>query len=199
MNRESLAVTLAPHLGNPFARYFEKMDFMCHKYTPKIYKLFKNLNIKQFGPASTCYKPHASRGFTTWRKIEIGGYYQGETDALDRPDGMGVIVQPNHAIVIGYHNEETEHGQGIQITNEGNILMGSWHSHTPWDVDIYHDNLQGERMFSQVRNGESVKKENVKGIRLAENPFFLQMTQEACLAPKEFRSKINSYFEKMVK
>lgn len=53
------------------------------------------------------------RGFTTWRKIEIGGYYQGEVDEFGRPDGMGIIVQPGTAMVIGYHNEKTLLGQGL--------------------------------------------------------------------------------------
>ena len=92
MNREAAAPTADPYSLNPFGRYFEKMDYMVHKWTPKIYKLFKSLKIKQFGPAPPCYKPLASRSFTTFRKIEIGGYYQGEVDHLDRPDGMGVIV-----------------------------------------------------------------------------------------------------------
>ena len=135
--------------STPFLRYFDKIDSMVLKHLPKIYKLYKGLNIQQFGQVPPCYKALGNRGFTSWRKIEIGGYYQGEVDHLDRPDGMGVVVQPGTAMVIGYHNEDTELGQGIQITYEGNILIGTWHGHSPWDVDLYHNNALGENMFSQ--------------------------------------------------
>ena len=47
-------------------------------------------------------------------------------------------------------------------------------------------------MFSQVRDGESVKKDKVKGISLAKNPFFLAMVQESCVSPKQFYDKVNS-------
>jgi hypothetical protein len=148
MNKSSRSVIPDMLTSTPFLRYFDKIDSMVLKHLPKIYKLYKGLNIQQFGQVPPCYKALGNRGFTSWRKIEIGGYYQGEVDHLDRPDGMGVVVQPGTAMVIGYHNEDTELGQGIQITYEGNILIGTWHGHSPWDVDLYHNNALGENMFS---------------------------------------------------
>ena len=67
---------------------------------------------------------------------------------------MGIMIQPGLAIVIGYHNKENDLGHGIQINNERSILIGTWHSDTPWDVDIYHGNEKGEAIFTQIRDGK---------------------------------------------
>ena len=131
----------------PFSRYFQRLDFMVHKHIPKIYQLFKSLGIKNFGQPPPSFDPLKKRGFTTWRKIQELGYYQGELDHQGQPDGMGVAVMPNNAMRIGYHNDEQDESYGIQIF-EGSVMLGTWNNDIPYDVDVYYENAHGEKMFS---------------------------------------------------
>ena len=99
-------------------------------------------------------------------------------------------MQPGQALVIGYNNEETEIGHGIQFTISGDVLMGTWHGSDPWDVDIYHSNLKGELLFSQRRDGQSVPREKVERILLADNPFLKSMTVQ--VDPQAFYDKVSA-------
>jgi len=110
---------------------------------------------------------------------------------------MGIVVQPGTAMVIGYHNEETELGHGLQLTNEGNILIGTWHSHTPWDVDLYHTNALGESMFSQIRDGKSVGKEKVQRVLLADNTRIRPMMVEYTNESSTFENKVSHLLRKV--
>ena len=51
---------------------------------------------------------------------------------------MGIVIQPGTAILVGFHNDATERGHGIQLTAEGDVNIGTWVSDAPWDVDYYH-------------------------------------------------------------
>ena len=73
--RQSEEMMADPTSENPFSKYFEKVDTMMLKHLPKIYRFYKDLQIKQFGLPPPCYNAFAARSFSTWRKIESGGYY----------------------------------------------------------------------------------------------------------------------------
>ena len=62
-----------------FDKYFSRVDSMLLKHVPKLYKLFKNLGISNFGPAPPCYDPRKKRSYSTWtwRKMESGVWHQG--------------------------------------------------------------------------------------------------------------------------
>lgn len=70
-------------------------------------------------------------------------------------------------------------------------MIGSWHSDIAWDVDIYHDNRRGDRLFSQIRNGNSVRKEDVSRVLLHENNLFKPMIAELCATGDQFYEKVN--------
>jgi len=82
---------------------------------------------------------------------------------------MGIMLQPGRALVIGYHNEETEFGLGFQLTSDGNVLIGSWYGQNPWDMDLYHSNKKRENLYSQIRHGLQVKKDKIVICKLEEN------------------------------
>jgi hypothetical protein len=53
---------------------FERIDYMVMKHVPKAYKLFKSLQIKNFGEAPSCYDADKKRNYTrwAWTKMEEG-------------------------------------------------------------------------------------------------------------------------------
>ena len=70
---------LPPPSANPYSKFFEKLDYMIHKHLTKIYRSFKKLGIVNFGVPPRSIGPQKQFcGFTAWRRMENGGYYQGE-------------------------------------------------------------------------------------------------------------------------
>ena len=119
---------------------------MVLKYVPGAYKTFKAHGPIKFGnpPAdynSTCPNRRFTEWFGSTQDSETGaGWYQGEVDEKNWPDGRGVFISPSTLVMIGYFSQDTGNGEGIQIAGDGSKLVGTWRDNAPWDVNIYKPN-----------------------------------------------------------
>ena len=131
---------------DPFLCYFEGIDRMILKYVPGAYRTFKHHGPIKFGNAPAGYNNDCmARHFVSWyssaEDSDTGpGWYQGEVDDKNWPDGRGVFISPNSLVMIGYFSQETGAGEGIQIAGDGSKLVGTWRDNAPWDVNIYKPN-----------------------------------------------------------
>jgi hypothetical protein len=81
---------------------------MIVKHVPGAYRTFKAHGPIKFGdPPADYNNTSQTRHFTSWfgsaQDSDTGaGWYQGEVDDNNWPDGRGIFISPNSLVMIGY-------------------------------------------------------------------------------------------------
>ena len=112
LNKEEIDTPLS---NNPFAKFFDKVEWMVYMKVPKLLHKYKSLKITSFGEAPASYKPSSERRFTTWTygRVEKRVYYQGEVNAEGKAFGRGIMIMPNYDVSVGYHQENVYPASGL--------------------------------------------------------------------------------------
>lgn len=162
---------------------------MVIKQFPKQFKRILRVGVKSFGAPPPQYKASEERRFTSWKKIETGEhkgeYYQGEVDDDGNPNGRGILMYKNVAMVVGYHmpNGITKGVQwAFDQLGEHILIIGTWSTKCMIDVDIYKEKVYRRKtdapcIYSQVRNCVALDPNSYPSISLDANPKLMPMKQ----------------------